>query len=84
MAENLLRQGLELTVYGMGTVFVFLVMLIFATRGMSYLVLRFGGGDTTQLPIVAKSIISTKNLESTQLIAVIIAAVRQYRVSHKK
>ncbi len=84
MAENLLQQGLELTVYGMGTVFVFLVMLIFATRGMSYLVLRFGGGDTTQLPIVAKSIISTKNLESTQLIAVIIAAVRQYRVSHKK
>ncbi len=84
MAENLFQQGLELTVYGMGTVFVFLVMLIFATRGMSYLVLRFGGGDTTQLPIVAKSIISTKNLESTQLIAVIIAAVRQYRVSHKK
>lgn len=84
MAENLLQQGLELTVYGMGTVFVFLVMLIFATRGMSYLVLRFGGGDTTQLPIVANSVISTKNLESTQLIAVIIAAVRQYRVSHKK
>ena len=37
MAENLIQQGLELTLYGMGTVFIFLVMLVFVTKGMSHL-----------------------------------------------
>lgn len=37
----LFNQGLELLVYGMGTVVLFLTLLIFATRGMSSVVLRF-------------------------------------------
>ena len=84
MAENLLQQGLELTVYGMGTVFVFLFMLIFATRGMSQLALRFGGSEIIESPIAPNTTKTTNNLESTQLIAVITAAIRQYRVSNKK
>jgi len=39
--DNLLNQGLELAMYGMGTVFVFLALLIAATRTMSALVLKF-------------------------------------------
>lgn len=39
--EGLLGQGLELMVYGMGTVVVFLTLLVFATRTMSLIVLRF-------------------------------------------
>lgn len=39
--EGLLGQGLELMIYGMGTVVVFLTLLVFATRFMSFVVARF-------------------------------------------
>ncbi len=41
MEGELLEQGLELMLAGMGTVFVFLTLLVFATTGMSALVRRF-------------------------------------------
>ena len=41
MGNELLEQGLELMLAGMGTVFVFLTLLVFATSGMSALVRRF-------------------------------------------
>ena len=41
MEGDLLEQGLELMLAGMGTVFVFLTALVFATTGMSALVRRF-------------------------------------------
>lgn len=65
--ENLVTQGVELAIFGMGTVFVFLTLLIFATLLMSKMVLRFGhepsqatatavtqhAGDPTQEELVA-------------------------------
>lgn len=39
--EDLLTQGFTLLVYGMGVVFVFLTLLVGATRTMSALVTRF-------------------------------------------
>jgi len=41
MSESLLSQGLNLMIFGMGTVFVFLTVLIFATSGMSAAVSRW-------------------------------------------
>lgn len=41
MNDNLFSQGLELLVYGMGTVVVFLTLLVFATRLMSAVIQRF-------------------------------------------
>jgi oxaloacetate decarboxylase gamma subunit len=41
---DLLEQGLELMLAGMGTVFVFLTILVFATTAMSALVRRFEPG----------------------------------------
>lgn len=41
MQESLLSQGLDLTIYGMGSVFVFLGLLIVMTTAVSKLVLRF-------------------------------------------
>ena len=35
----LVSQGIDLVIYGMGTVFVFLTLLVFATMAMSRLVL---------------------------------------------
>jgi oxaloacetate decarboxylase gamma subunit len=46
METDLLEQGLELMVAGMGTVFVFLTCLVFATTGMSALVARFQPEET--------------------------------------
>jgi len=40
MEDDLLRQGLELMLAGMGTVFLFLTLLVLATSLMSRLVLR--------------------------------------------
>ncbi len=41
MASDLLVEGAQLMVVGMGTVFVFLTLLVLATGFMSRLVLRF-------------------------------------------
>ena len=43
---QLVADGLNLALYGMGTVFVFLTLLVFATRLMSWLVLRFAPAPT--------------------------------------
>ena len=40
MNGALLDAGLELLIAGMGTVFVFLTLLVFATKGMSALIQR--------------------------------------------
>lgn len=41
MQTNLIDQGLNLMLYGMGTVFTFLTLLVFATTLMSSLIKRF-------------------------------------------
>jgi oxaloacetate decarboxylase gamma subunit len=47
MNPDLLRQGLELMLAGMGAVFVFLTLLVFATSLMSRLVLRLQATPVT-------------------------------------
>ncbi|MBL4819737.1 MAG: OadG family protein [Gammaproteobacteria bacterium] len=83
MTENLLQQGLELTVFGMGVVFVFLVLLIFVTRGMSYLALRYEGAVATEPAAGATEANLAVELEQSELIVVISAAIRQYRKINK-
>ena len=41
MTATIFYQGVELMLYGMGTVIAFLVLLIGITRLMSWIVLRF-------------------------------------------
>ncbi len=40
--ENLVSQGMPLALFGIGIVFVFLCLLVLATRAMSILTERFG------------------------------------------
>lgn len=41
MQDSLLSQGLSLLVYGMGTVYVFLAILVLVTTSMSRLIARY-------------------------------------------
>ena len=70
MASDLLTQGLELMLVGMGTVFVFLTALVFATLTMSRLVTRYLPGDQTA---------SDSTAASPEEVAAITAAIEQHR-----
>lgn len=79
--DNLVSQGFELALFGMGTVFVFLALLIFATKLMSALVLRYE-------PVVSISSADTvaqaaSTPDSGRLVAIISAAIAQHRSSKK-
>lgn len=58
----IVSQGLDLAVYGMGTVFLFLTVLVLATMLMSKLTLRIeataaqGGNDTKRMAAIAAAI----------------------------
>ncbi len=78
--ENLVGQGFELAVFGMGTVFVFLALLIFATQAMSALVLRFQP-EVTESSVAA--VTQGKSVASGHMLAVISAAIAQHRKRSK-
>ena len=74
MATDLLADGFWLMIAGMGTVFVFLTLLVIATILMSRLVLRFqpvavdsDAGDGGNIPA------------DSEEIAAIVAAIARYR-----
>jgi oxaloacetate decarboxylase gamma subunit len=67
MEADLLSQGLELMMAGMGAVFVFLTLLVGATTLMSRLVVRF------QPPVVL--------VDNEEEIAAISAAIARHRAS---
>lgn len=79
--ENLLGQGVELAVFGMGTVFVFLTLLIGATSVMSTLLIRFAGDhdSETGAAMAQDPANSPRGAEDPRLIAVITAAINQHR-----
>ncbi|HEY5718561.1 MAG TPA: OadG family protein [Motiliproteus sp.] len=83
--SSLISQGLTLMVFGMGFVFVFLTLLVGATNLMSVLVNRY-----LPEPVVAPkpsrrpAPTPAAATSDAQLLAVISAAVHQYRQRHKQ
>ncbi|MFT5483605.1 MAG: oxaloacetate decarboxylase gamma subunit [Halieaceae bacterium] len=76
MQESLINQGVELMIFGMGTVFVFLVLLVLATLLLSYLVNAFGLADAEvdPLPQGQSPIVGNR-----RLVAVVTAALTLHR-----
>jgi oxaloacetate decarboxylase gamma subunit len=50
LAPDLLLQGVELMLVGMGTVFVFLTLLVLATQAMSRVVMRMSDANSGGQP----------------------------------
>lgn len=80
MGQDIVAQGLELMLYGMGTVVVFLGLLVLVTRAMSTLVNRFF--PELDVP-VAVSLAGRKTGPSVaaedEVVAAISAAISQHR-----
>ena len=80
MQPTLIEQGVELMLYGMGTVFVFLALLIAATSIMSALIQRYAKPEEVALKRAVNSPVVTGD---DQVIAVISAAIHKYRSRRK-
>jgi oxaloacetate decarboxylase gamma subunit len=79
--SELLSQGLNLTLFGMGTVIVFLTLLILVTQCMSAIVLRFEAssfrGESLNTDSTAREI--HREIDEPKLRSVIAAAIKEYR-----
>ena len=71
-----MADGLNLMLYGMGTVFVFLALLVVCTNVMSALVLRF-----YPEALVEPSPVKSQKVHDPRIIAVIEAAIAEHRKS---
>ena len=79
--DNLVSQGFELALFGMGTVFVFLALLIVATKVMSALVQRY---EPVASLSSAEAVAQGASMpDSGRLVAIISAAIAQHRASNK-
>ena len=77
-AEQLVAEGLVLMLVGMGTVFVFLTLLVLAVATMSRLLARLPDSVTT-LESVAPRPQGGNAADDRTLVAVISAAVHRHR-----
>ena len=87
MQGDIVAQGVELMLYGMGTVVVFLALLVLATTAMSRIVARpFPEPELPVDPSPQRARGSVAQLPPEQdpnLVAVITAAVHRYRAGRK-
>jgi oxaloacetate decarboxylase gamma subunit len=81
MQADLISQGLELALIGMGTVFVFLILLIGATMLMSTLVQRLAPEPA---PNAADTAPASAPRADDEIVAVIGAAIRRHRLSKRE
>jgi oxaloacetate decarboxylase gamma subunit len=80
MKTSLIDQGLDLMLYGMGTVFVFLTILVFATTLMSRIVNAFANTelDLPELkPELNKGVVDAPSPQVLEAIKLALKAHRQ-------
>ena len=77
MEGSLLTQGLDLMVLGMGTVFAFLTLLVFATRGMSAVAVRLTPAE--DLSAMPRSATPHSADNEEEIVAAIAAAITEHR-----
>jgi oxaloacetate decarboxylase gamma subunit len=80
---SLMQQGIDLMLFGMGTVFTFLVVLIGATVAMSAAVKLVAGKPLVSPLQASASVSDAGKAEQGELVAVITAAITQHRANKK-
>lgn len=75
----LLQQGLELMVFGMGSVFLFLSLLVLGMMAMSAILARLPGG----VGLEPANPVPGHELSDTQ-VAAITGAIHRYRRGHRR
>lgn len=83
MSSDLLGEGVQLMLAGMGAVFVFLTLLVLGTMLMSRLVLRFQPITAVTIPneVVRKEVVGEQGAVSDEEVAAISIAITRYRQS---
>ena len=77
MQQTIVDQGLELMLFGMSTVVLFLTLLVIMTVGMSRFINRFF--PEAEIEAAAASSRPREQLADQELIAVISAAIHRHR-----
>ena len=82
---ELINEGLSLMVFGMGFVFIFLTLLVFATSLMSKVVLAIEPEEAAPAPrrASAPSVAGTDPAADPVLLSVISEAIKQHRTRQK-
>ena len=80
MQPSLIDQGLDLMLYGMGTVFVFLTILVFATALMSRIINALSQTELDQTKLGAVPNDVDLNAPSAQVLAAIKLAIKEHRL----
>jgi oxaloacetate decarboxylase gamma subunit len=76
LSGSILEQGFNLMAFGMGTVFVFLTLLVIATSMMSSFICKFfPEAEQESKPSVA----SAKQKDEQQVVSAIMAAIKLHR-----
>lgn len=82
MQASIMAQGVDLMLYGMGSVFIFLTLLVFATRAMSWAANRF---FPEPVSVVSKAFVPITTATATavdpKVLLIIQDAVRQHRAN---
>ncbi|MDE1462945.1 OadG family protein [Spartinivicinus poritis] len=81
--SELLNEGLNLMLFGMGFVFLFLTLLVFATGMMSRLITKYSHDEIPPVSQPTASATVVAKQQDEQLVAVISAAIKQYRSRHR-
>jgi oxaloacetate decarboxylase gamma subunit len=78
MQQDIVAQGLELMLFGMGTVVVFLALLVVATTVMSAFVARYFP-EPQRAPSAASKAVAGASSPNEEVVAAISAAIHQHR-----
>jgi oxaloacetate decarboxylase gamma subunit len=80
---SLMQQGIDLMLFGMGTVVTFLMVLIGAILVMSALIKLMAGGQLVSQPSTNTRVSDSKRPVQAALVAVITAAIAQHKANNK-
>lgn len=78
---ELMKDGIEIMLYGVGFVFLFLVLLIYCIKGMSWLIARFAPEHPVQATAAALHVSPSAALAAPSVdeLTAIKSAIQQHR-----